>query len=148
MTTQDAINEAGIRQQIDKLVETIRANDLAGVKPPIYAADIVSFDAGPPLQCVGAERKWQNWEQGATLFEGPLGFEMRDLTITAAGDVGFAHSFNRVSGMLKNGNEFGDFWVRATYCFRKIDGKWLIAHDHASVPIDFASGTALLNLEP
>ena len=37
---------------------------------------------------------------------------------------------------------------RATFCFRKIDGKWLIAHDHASVPLDFKSGRALLNLEP
>jgi hypothetical protein len=25
---------------------------------------------------------------------------------------------------------------------------WLIEHDHASVPLDFASGKALLNLEP
>jgi hypothetical protein len=33
-------------------------------------------------------------------------------------------------------------------CFLRNDGRWLIAHDHASVPLDFASGKALLNLEP
>jgi hypothetical protein len=32
--------------------------------------------------------------------------------------------------------------------FRKIEGDWLIARDHASVPLDFESGRALLNLEP
>jgi hypothetical protein len=31
---------------------------------------------------------------------------------------------------------------------RKIDGNWLIVHDHVSVPIDRQSGKALLNLEP
>jgi len=148
MATQHAVDEAAIRQQIDKLLEKIRAMDLEGVKPMIYAPDIVSFDVGPPLQRVGAEGKWQNWEEAFTVFQPPIGFEMRDLTITLGGDVAFAHSFNRLSGTLKNGNRSSGFWVRATYCFRKIDGKWLIAHDHASVPFDFESGRPLLNLEP
>ncbi len=39
-------------------------------------------------------------------------------------------------------------WVRYTAGFRKIDGNWLIAHDQVSVPADFGSGRALLNLEP
>jgi len=43
MATQHAVDEAGIRQQIDRLVEAIRAMDLEGVKS-IYAPDIVSFD--------------------------------------------------------------------------------------------------------
>ncbi|MGO4813113.1 nuclear transport factor 2 family protein [Cupriavidus sp. 2MCAB6] len=28
-------------------------------------------------------------------------------------------------------------WVRATVCFRKIGGQWLVVHEHASVPISF-----------
>jgi ketosteroid isomerase-like protein len=40
------------------------------------------------------------------------------------------------------------YWVRSTTCFRKIDGRWLIAHDQVSVPLDLESGRALLNLEP
>ncbi|PZR88098.1 MAG: DUF4440 domain-containing protein [Candidatus Nephthysia bennettiae] len=146
MATQHAVDEAGIRQQIDKLIEAIRAMDLEGVKP-IYAPDMVSFDVQPPLQHVGAEAKWTNWADAFTAFQRPLGYEIRNLTITLDGNVAFAHSLNRLSGTLKNGNRSG-FWVRATYCFRKIDGNWLIAHDHASVPLDLESGRALLNLEP
>ncbi len=146
MATQHAVDEAGIRQQIDKLIEAIRAMDLEGVKP-IYAPDMVSFDVQPPLQHVGAEAKWTNWADAFTAFQRPLGYEIRNLTITLDGNVAFAHSLNRLSGTLKNGNRTG-FWVRATYCFRKIDGNWLIAHDHASVPLDLESGRALLNLEP
>jgi hypothetical protein len=62
-------------------------------------------------------------------------------------DVAFGHSLNRISGTLKSGNRT-DFWLRWTACFRKIDGNWLIVHHQASVPVDFESGRALLNLEP
>lgn len=147
MTTEHAADEAAIRQQIGKLVEALRAMDLERVRP-FYAPDIVTFDVGPPLQRLGVEGKLRNWEEAFTVFQQPLGVEMRDLTVTVGGEVAFAHSFNRLSGTLKNGNSSSGFWVRATYCFRKIDGQWLIAHDHASVPLDFESGTALLNLDP
>jgi hypothetical protein len=39
-------------------------------------------------------------------------------------------------------------WVRATYCFRKIDANWLITHDHASVSFNFESGRPSPDLEP
>jgi len=96
---------------------------------------------------VGAEAKWRNWVDAFTVYQRPLGYEIRDLTITVGGDVAFAHGFGRLSGTLKNGSRAG-FWVRWTACFRKIGGDWLIAHDHASVPLDVESGRALLNLEP
>ena len=41
-----------------------------------------------------------------------------------------------------------DLWTRVTNCFRRIDGEWLMIHDHVSVPIDLATGKALLNLSP
>ena len=82
-----------------------------------------------------------------TVFQHPVGYETRDLTITVGGDVAFAHSLNRVSATLKNGNRT-DYWVRWTACFRKIDGNWLIVHDQVSVPLDTGSGRALLDLEP
>ena len=97
---------------------------------------------------MGAEAKRGNWVEAFAMFQRPLDYELRDLAITASGDVAFAHGFARLSGMLKNGTSGGGFWVRFTACLRKIDGTWLIAHDHASVPLDVESGRALLNLEP
>jgi ketosteroid isomerase-like protein len=104
---------------------------------------VVSFDVGPRLQDVGAEAEWKNWLAAFTQFQRPLGFEVRDVTITVGGDVAFGHSFNRRSGTLRSGG----FWIRATYCFRKIDGNWLIVHDHAPAPLDPGSGKALPHLE-
>jgi ketosteroid isomerase-like protein len=146
MGTHYAIDEADIRQRIDKLVEAIHAMDLEGVKST-FAQDIVSFDIEPPLQHVGAEAKWKNWIGVFTAYQPPLGYEVRDLTITVGDNVAFGHSLNRISGTLKSGNRV-DHWVRWTACFRKIDGNWLIVHDQVSVPIDVMSGKALLNLKP
>ena len=146
MATERARDEADIRQRIDRLVEAIRAMDLESAMS-IYAADVVSFDVAPPLQHLGAEAKRKNWIDVFATYQRPLGYEIRDLTITLGDDVAFGHSLNRISGTLKNGNRT-NVWVRATTCYRKIDGNWLITHDHVSVPLDPESGRALLSLEP
>jgi ketosteroid isomerase-like protein len=145
VATQQALEEAEIRALIDRLVLSIRSADLEGLKA-CFASDIVSFDVGPRLQDVGSKAKLQNWEQAFALLQPPLGYEVRELSITADNDVAFAHGINRLSGTL-DGKQFGA-WVRWTAGLRKIDGSWLIAHDQVSVPIDHVSGTVLLNLEP
>lgn len=147
MATPHAADEASIRQLIDKLAEAIRTMDFEGLKA-CFAPDLVSFDvAGPPLQTVGAAAKLKNWEMAFTAFQPPLGYEIRDLTVTVGNDVAFAHSFNRFSGTSQNGTAIGP-WVRYTAGFQKIDGNWLIVHDQVSVPADFGSGRALVDLEP
>jgi ketosteroid isomerase-like protein len=146
VTAQLTADEADIRRRISALVQSIRTMDLEGVMSN-YAPDIVSFDVQPPLRQMGAEGKRKNWVEAFAVFQPPLDYEVRDLTVTVSGDAAYAYSINRLSGMLSNGTRSG-IWVRVTACFRKINGSWLIAHDHASVPADFASGRALLNLEP
>jgi ketosteroid isomerase-like protein len=41
-----------------------------------------------------------------------------------------------------------DMWVRATICYRKVDGRWMIAHDHHSVPVNMETNQALFDLKP
>ncbi|MDW6065674.1 nuclear transport factor 2 family protein [Streptomyces sp. FXJ1.4098] len=146
MSTQHEVDEAKIRQQIDSIVEGIRAKDLEGLKQ-LYAADVVSFDVEPPLQHVGVEAKLKNWARAFTFFQ-DVRYEVRDLAVTVGGDVAFGHCFGRLSGTLKNGTAISGMWVRATFCFQKIDGNWLIGHDHVSVPFDMASGKGVADLEP
>jgi ketosteroid isomerase-like protein len=143
MATQHAADEADIRQLIARLTDAIRAMDLDALKS-IYAPDIVTFDVTGPLQGVGAGAKLGNWTEAFEAFQPPLGYEIRDLTITSNADIAFAHGLAKLSGTLKNGAAGGGFWVRFTGCLRKIDGHWLIAHDHTSVPLDLASGTSAL----
>jgi ketosteroid isomerase-like protein len=147
MATQREIDEIDIRQRIDTLVEAIRTLDLDQMSS-IYAPDIVSFDIQPPLQHVGAEAKRKQWVNVSMVFQRPLGYEVRDLTITVGDDVAFGHCFSRLSGTLKNGSSTSGSWVRWTMGLRKIAGNWLIVHDQISVPTDVESGRALLDLAP
>jgi hypothetical protein len=62
---QRTIDEADIRQQIDRLVNEIRAMDLEDLMS-IYARDIVSFDIVPPLWYVAAKTKSEHF--GGTSF--------------------------------------------------------------------------------
>lgn len=142
-----AVAEAEIRERVDQLVEAIRAMDLERLRQ-LYAPDIVTFDVGGPLRRIGIDGKLGNWVEAFAAFQHPLGYEIRDLSITVGGEVAFAHGLGRLSGTLKNGSPAGGFWVRFTGCLRKVDGEWLIAHDHASLPFDVQTGRALMDLEP
>jgi ketosteroid isomerase-like protein len=144
--TQRTIDEIDIRRRIEAGVAAVRAMDLEGVMA-LYAPDTVSFDIGSPLRSGGAEAKRRAWVEAFAMYQRPLGYEVRDLTIAVGDDLAFGHSVNRISAVLKNGGTTG-FWLRWTTCFGKIGGNWLIVHDHVSVPVDPKTRTALLDLGP
>lgn len=146
MATQREVDEAEIRQQVDKIAGGIRAKDLEGLRR-LYATDVVSFDVEPPLQHVGIEAKLKNWSKVFTIFQ-DVTYEVRDLTLTVGNDVAFGHCFARLSGTLTNGTTTSGMWVRGTFCFQKTDNNWLITHDQASVPLDLPSGNGVTDLEP
>ena len=73
--------------------------------------------------------------------------EVHELDVAIHGDLAFVHSLNHVRGMLDGGHN-SDHWVRWTACFRRVDGVWLIVHDHVSVPVDLERGQAVLSLKP
>ncbi|GHO42059.1 YybH family protein [Ktedonospora formicarum] len=148
MTVEDnkKNDEAAIRKVIEDGVEGICAKDLDKVMS-MYAPELVSFDIVPPLQYVGADAYRKHWREAFSLFPGQVNYEVVDLAITVGDDVAFAHSFNRLSATMTNGQKVGN-WLRWTACFQKINGKWLIAHMQASVPVDLMTGQAVLDLKP
>jgi uncharacterized protein (TIGR02246 family) len=139
-------SEAAIRELIDGFVKAIRAKDIHGVMS-VFAPEVVSFDLGPPLQHGGGETFKKRWQELFESFQGPIDYEVRDLSITAGDDVAFSHSLNRMSGTMMNGLKT-DRWLRWTACYRKLNGKWLIIHEQVSVPVDMRNGKAMLDLKP
>jgi ketosteroid isomerase-like protein len=107
-----------------------------------YAPKVVRFDLAPPLASKGSEardaealRAWFASHPG-----GPVGYEIRDLTVTADGDVAFCHSLNQLGGAL---------WFRSTIGLRRIGGDWRITHEHNSTPFYMdGSDKAALDLQP
>src|SRR6266700_4644408 len=148
MTVEETKNndEAEIKRVIEGGVEAFRARDIEGIMS-MYAPELVSFDIVPPLRYVGADAYRKRWEETFSSFQGPIGYEVHDLSITVGDDVAFAHSLNRLSGTMNTGQKT-DLWLRWTACFRKINGTWLIVHHQNSVPVDLANGKAVLDLKP
>ena len=135
-----------IRRLIDDWAQAVRASDLDRIMAA-YAPDILSFDAIAQLQFKGAKAYRKHWEACVAMCTGPMIFEVHDLAIEASDDVAFGHYLVRCGGTGPDG-EAQTGWMRVTVCCRRRSGRWLIAHEHFSVPFDMASGKALLGLEP
>jgi ketosteroid isomerase-like protein len=144
MKTQTS--ERAIRALIEECAKAVRAKDIEKVIA-YYAPDVVVFDLLPPLKFVGAAHYRQNWAEWFTSWQGLIGYEIRDLTITASDKVACSRSLNHITGTRTNG-EKNDVWVRATVCFQKIGDEWKITHEHLSVPYDMETLKASIDLKP
>jgi ketosteroid isomerase-like protein len=143
---EGAVAEALIRQRVEDWAKALRARDIDAVMS-FYAPNIVSFDIAPPLRYAGTDNKRRAWQEVFARYTGAFAYEVRDLNVTTHGELAFVHSLNHVKGTQASGH-ITDMWVRWTACFRRIDGVWLVVHDHVSVPADLRHGKAVLNLTP
>ena len=139
-------DEAEIGQLLERRAAATRAKD-ADAATAAYADNVLTFDVVNPLQHRGVGNVRERTKQWFDTFDGPIEYEMRDVEISASDDSGFAHCLYRVSGILASGDALG-MWVRATFCFRKLDTGWRIVHEHDSVPFDPTTGMASLGLKP
>ena len=96
---------------------------------------LVVFDVVPPRQYVGDKAYRKDWQDFFAMFKGPAKIETTDLSITADGTLGFGHSIQHVTGTDTKDQPI-DLTVRVTDGYRKIGGKWLVVHEHVSIPVD------------
>jgi ketosteroid isomerase-like protein len=146
---QTSQGEMEIRELMAEREAAMRARDAERIVSR-FAPEIVKFDLAPPLRHVGPEardvNRLRSWFSG---FDGPIEYEIRDLTVTVGGEVAFCHSLNRLSATPRGMTQAFNLWFRATVCVRKIDGAWRIVHEHSSTPF-YMDGTfgAALDLQP
>jgi len=113
----------------------------------LYAPECVYFDVVPPLQFDGSAAIRRNFLRWFNEYEGPIGLETSHQDVVVSGDAAFVHMLHRDSGN-RNG-EYSGVWLRSTVCCQRVNGRWLITHEHISLPIDWAkSGMVALDLLP
>lgn len=127
-------NDSDIRALLESRVDVSQAKDIDRLMSH-YSSDIVYYDAVAPLQFVGAEEVRRNFVRWFDGYDGPISLETRGLTIATSGDVAFAHMLHLDSGKRTNGLQSA-IWVRSTVCCQRSGGKWLITHEHISLPIN------------
>ncbi|MBL7260666.1 YybH family protein [Paractinoplanes lichenicola] len=98
------------------------------------APEVVQFSLAPPLgervdtSDPGPIERW------LATFEAPPQRRVTQLEITVDGDVAFATSYDSMSGRPKGTTDDFTLWFRVTIGLRRIDGRWLVVHEHESVP--------------
>jgi uncharacterized protein (TIGR02246 family) len=125
-------DEIAVRDLIEAWAAAVRRKDFDGILRS-HAADFVMFDVPPPFKSVGLEAYRKTWDVFFSWSSGPVRFEIQKMDITAGADVAFAFASMGCEGPGSDGKpEPLDF--RLTLCLRKVDGQWMIAHEHHSVP--------------
>jgi uncharacterized protein (TIGR02246 family) len=141
-------DEAAIRALEDNFARAVNAGDIdAMMKNYVSDDSLVVFDVVPPRQHVGPDEYRKAWRGYFAHFRGPPKFTITDLVIVVDASVGFSHSIQRTVATDTQGHPV-DRTVRVTDGYRKIAGKWLIALEHISVPVDLATGRADFTSKP
>lgn len=128
--TTSTLVQDQIRETIQDLGSAIGAKN-AERAMSCYAPDALNFSLAPPLR--SAPPNAAELESWFATWEGLIDIEVKDLWIMAEGEIAMATSLNRMTGVKTDG-ETVDLWYRATLGLRKIDGRWMIVHEHESVP--------------
>ena len=132
----------------DRFIAAVKAKDLDAIMK-VYVPDqtLFVFDVEPPRQYVGAAAYRKDWQAFLDSFNGPITFELTDLDIATDDNLAYSHSIQRVAGTDKQGKKL-DLTVRVTDVYKKINGNWLVIHEHVSVPVDLDTGKPDLTSKP
>lgn len=124
--------ESALRQLLTDRVEACQTKDIDRLMS-LYAPDIVYFDVVPPLRFSGAADVRRNFVRWFDEYDGPIDLQTHELSVAPSADVAFAHMLHLDSGTRRNGFNDG-VWVRSTVCCRRFGDRWLITHEHISMP--------------
>jgi uncharacterized protein (TIGR02246 family) len=126
------IDEAGIRARVASLAQAIRRKDVAAVMTH-YAPDVVVYDVFPPLETRGTDGYRKNFERWFAKMSGPIEYEMEGMRVSLGESHAFCHYVGHIRGVWEGGQK-ADYRVRVTTGFQKVNGQWMVAHEHVSMP--------------
>jgi uncharacterized protein (TIGR02246 family) len=125
-------DEAAVRNLIESWAAAVRRRDIEGILGN-HATDLVMFDVPPPFQSKGLDAYKESWDLFFSWSIAPICFDIREMKVTVGQDVAFAVATMACAEPGENGEPQSlDF--RLTVGLRKIDGRWMITHEHHSVP--------------
>lgn len=147
-TTTRSDDETEVRALIERRADALRTRN-SGETLATQTADHVQFPLTAALQHAGPTAMTKaGLDAVFATFAGPIEYEMRDLEVTMGDPVAVSRSLSRISATTTSGDTIA-MWFRKTLVFTKVDGRWLISHEHESVPIDAdGSGAAATALTP
>ena len=143
--TSSESDKAEVKVLNQRLLEAFNKKDVTAVMA-CYSddSDAIFFDETIPFQLSKVELS----KAIAMFFQSASDYHigMESVDVLVSGDLAVVHSIVRNTWIDKSGTHSET--ARYTQVDRKEGGKWLIWHEHGSVPYDPASGKAVLNAKP
>jgi uncharacterized protein (TIGR02246 family) len=130
-----ASDEPEIRALIERWAAAVHRGDLGTVLSD-HAEDIVMFDVPPPYDGVrGIDAYRDTWPPFFEWQARGASFEIVSLEVVAGADVAYAHALLRC-GMPEELEANPANRLRLTLGLRKQQGRWVVAHEHHSFPLE------------
>ena len=148
MSAAHADDQADIKALEQRYVTAVKAKDIKAIMA-CYVPDesLMVFDVVPPRQYVGAKAYQKDWEELFAAYPGPDEIEMSDLSVMTEGTLGYGHNIQHMT-LTDKERKKKTVILRLSNGYRKLKGKWLIGHEHVSVPVELATGKADLTSKP
>ncbi|MCD9119712.1 SgcJ/EcaC family oxidoreductase [Cupriavidus sp. UGS-1] len=128
-------DERTIRQMMEDWARALERRDAAAMTAH-YAPDVALFDVKPPYALRGVDAYRATWEACFPYLPRRFRSERKDIVLTVGADLAFCHCLSRLAPVDEPDHPAGGTWIRITVCLQKRDGRWLVVHEHGSLPFD------------
>lgn len=105
------------------------------------AENISMFDVSSQLN--GIQEYRTEWEKFSPYFFQGMEISRRDLILHASSDLVVLHCHSKVEHSALKG-QIQMPWCRTTLCMQKRNKQWYVVHQHISMPVDLATGKAVM----
>ena len=135
---------------------------LENYKTAVYEKDVEKFLSiyDPELHIYDCWGNWEikgisswkenvvEWFNGLSVDGVLLKVDFNDLVVEEYSYLAFVHcGVTFAAHQEESGEKLRQITNRFTYCLKKVNESWVIAHEHSSLPINKESGKGIFNLK-
>jgi uncharacterized protein (TIGR02246 family) len=125
-------DEAAIRELVEDWAAAVRKGDRRGILR-YHSQDMLMFDVPPPLQSKGLGAYEKTWDLYFSWSRERGVFDITEMSVTAGSEVAFVTALMRCAGTEPSGVE-SELDFRLTIGLCKIEDRWIVTHEHHSIP--------------
>jgi len=127
-------DEAALAQAEEAQGVKIRTRDVAGfMKYYAHRDDLTMYDTAGEDALVGWDTIRKHWEKQMDEILQVNRLELSKVRVRVVGDLGFLTATWKLEVTTREGEKVAQTG-RVTDIWQKLDGKWLIVHEHNSIP--------------
>ena len=125
-------DDSAVRDLLEQWAAAVRAKKMSEVLAN-HSLDFRMFDVPSPFESRGLTAYEDTWKLFYSSQPEPVAFDIKWMQVVAGDDVAFAFAHMQCVEPTERVQRTPlDF--RLTVCLRKVEGRWIIMHEHHSVP--------------